>query len=86
MIKSHTTPRNNKKISTNIKAKLRKKTLTMRINTLMIRPCQSVCPNIGTNKFLSHRPGAKERFASAKIFFPANIKRAIPVVYHQIGK
>ena len=35
------------------------KIFTTRIKKLIILPCQSYCPNIGTKIFFIHTPGAK---------------------------
>jgi len=61
-------------------------TLTKRINTLMSLPCQSVCPNMGTNKFLSHSPGAICLFVCCMARPHFKKICLAPAVYHQTGK
>lgn len=79
---------NNNKQKTNQidKARLRKKNWTKRMKKLIILPCQSYCPNIGTNKFLSHKIGASVLLPSKKNWPHHLAECKIPPVYHHSGK
>lgn len=61
-------------------------TLTKRMKKLIILPCQSFCPNMGVNKFFSHKPGAKFAFPLLNIFTHHPAAWPIPREYHQSGK
>lgn len=59
---------------------------TERIKKLIILPCQSYCPYIGTKIFTSQRPGNNSALPACtklQIFPTINFT---PPVYHQIGK
>ncbi len=60
-------------------------TFAKRTKKLTILPCQSFCPNIGTNIFLSHNIGTKFLLPTANKWRQNLNALMVPLEYHQIG-